>query len=80
MSFGLARGNTDLLFCQVDWHSAIEHRRNILLQDIAEYGGDRLLNTSSDDLAAYFAKKYEIDVPVLHDDEIVADQGKPRLT
>ena len=79
MSFGLARGDSDLLFCRVDWHSVMEHQRNALSKDIDAYNGDQLLNTAVDDLAAYFAKKFEIDTPVLHEDNIIADQRETQI-
>lgn len=79
MSFGLARGSTDHLFCKVDWFSVCEHQRRSFLQAVDGYDGERLLNTSTDDLAAYFAKKFEIDVPVLHNDLISADQREAQI-
>lgn len=41
--------------------------------------GDRLLNTSVDDLARYFEQKYSITVPVLLKDEIVVDQRETQV-
>lgn len=41
--------------------------------------GDRLLNTSVDDLARYFEKKYQIDVPRLLNEEIVVDQREAKI-
>ncbi len=38
--------------------------------------GDRLLNTSTDDLCNYFEQKFRIDVPSLREGEIVADQNE----
>lgn len=74
MSYGLARGNTDLLFCSVDMHSAIEQSRMKCLEMVDTIDGDRLLNSSTDELANYFAEEHAFNVPVLLEDEIVADQ------
>lgn len=41
--------------------------------------GDRLLNTSVDDLANYFAEKHSLDAPSLVTDEIVADQREVEI-
>lgn len=79
MSFGLARGRTDLLFCQVDWHSVERHVRDTVTKEIDEYDGDRLLNTSSDDLCSYFVKKHEVVVPILNEEGIIADQKETKI-
>lgn len=48
-------------------------------EDIASYNGDRLLNTSVEDLVSYFEDKYKIEVPVLIEDEIVAEQSEAQI-
>nr|VFJ58741.1 MAG: hypothetical protein BECKFM1743A_GA0114220_102247 [Candidatus Kentron sp. FM]VFJ60375.1 MAG: hypothetical protein BECKFM1743C_GA0114222_102718 [Candidatus Kentron sp. FM]VFK12798.1 MAG: hypothetical protein BECKFM1743B_GA0114221_102554 [Candidatus Kentron sp. FM] len=50
-----------------------------VLEEINGYDGNKLLNTPVDDLAAYFERKYRIDVPSLHEDEIVADQRESQI-
>ena len=47
MSFGLARGETDLLFCKVDWHSVTEHQKHQMSEEIKSFSADRLLNTAT---------------------------------
>lgn len=79
MSLGLVRGETDLLFCKVDWHSLSDHQRKQMLGEIDGYNANQLLNTSTDDLAAYFAEKYSLDVPVLHEERIAADQRETQI-
>lgn len=79
MSFGLVGGNTDHLFCKVDWYSVCEHRRRSFLQDVDRYDGNRLLNTSTDDLAAYFSEKHKFDVPSLQEEAISADQREAQI-
>lgn len=50
-----------------------------MTKDIREMDSNRLLNTSPEDLARYFSEKYRIDVPMLIDESISADQREVRL-
>ncbi|WP_201782254.1 hypothetical protein [Ardenticatena maritima] len=50
-----------------------------MLEEIKNYNANKLLNTPIDDLAEYFKKKYWIDVPILHEDKIVADQREVQV-
>lgn len=79
MGFGLVRGATDLLFCKIDWFSVVEGQKQNFLAEISSVGGDRLLNTSTDDLVAYFSEKFSIGVPTLNLDGIVADQQETEI-
>lgn len=74
MSFGLARGNTDLLFCNVDWFSVERAQQAAIENEIDAYHADKLLNTSDDALIEYFQSKYTMEVPELQTEKIVADQ------
>lgn len=67
------------LFNNVDWHSIDQHQRQELAKEIGSINGDRLLNTSLDDLCDYFEKKYKIEVPTLKLDDIVADQRETKI-
>lgn len=67
------------LFSNVDWFSVQEHQKKTLADEIAQYDGNRLLNTSVDDLCEYFEKKYRLDVPILREDQIVADQKETQI-
>jgi hypothetical protein len=64
----------DPLFSRVDWHSVEHGHRERMLAEIDGVAGNRLLNTAVEDLSAYFADKYRIDVPVLDDSGLHADQ------
>ncbi|MBR8030110.1 hypothetical protein KDX27_41255 [Burkholderia cenocepacia] len=79
MSFGLARGNTDLLFCKVDWFSVEQHQRSAVDQEVDAYHPDKLLNTSEDALVDYFVEKYRMDVPQIQRDAISVDQRETRI-
>jgi len=50
-----------------------------LQSEIDAIDGNRLLNTSVDDLCGYFEDKFRIDVPKLHEDQIVADQQETQI-
>lgn len=69
----------DYLFNSVDWFSVEHNQRESLAKDILNYNGDRLLNTSVDDLCDYFVEKYQILAPTLHKDKIVADQNEVEI-
>lgn len=67
------------LFRKADWFSVDQHQRQELMKEIESINGDRLLNTSIDDLCNYFEKKYQINVPTLLKDNIVADQHEIKI-
>jgi hypothetical protein len=69
----------DHLFSGVDWFSVEEHQKKELKNEVANYDGNRLLNTAVDDLRDYFEDKYRVDVPVLQPDAIVADQREAQV-
>ncbi|WP_174522260.1 hypothetical protein [Sphingobium amiense] len=79
MSFGLARENTDLLFCNVDWFSVERGQQAALENEIDAYHAERLLNTSDDALIEYFNSKYSMEVPELHTENITADQREVNI-
>lgn len=64
------------LFEKADWHSFVEGNRNGLSEEINKLDGNRLLNSSEEDLVKYFHNKYYFDVPVLTEDEISVDQSE----
>lgn len=67
------------LFHDVDWFSVNQHQRGKLALEIDGINGDRLLNSSVEDLCDYFDKKYKIEVPVLIPGDIVADQRETKI-
>ena len=69
----------DYLFSKVDWFSVEEHQKTQLKNEVANYDGNRLLNTAVDDLCGYFEEKYRVDVPVLQREAIVADQREAQV-
>ena len=64
----------DLLFSQADWYSTEELQVTLLAAEIDKIESNRFLNTSIDDLCDFLKKKYLVEIPVLLDNEILADQ------
>jgi hypothetical protein len=42
------------LFSNIDWFSVDQRQRKLITDEIAALDGERLLNTSIDDLCSYF--------------------------
>lgn len=77
--YGRGRGSDDLLFNSGDWFAVSEHQKQKMNQAIASKNGDELLNTSTDDLARYYAGEFTIDVPELDHDNITVDQRETSI-
>ena len=67
------------LFSKHGWHDVSEHQKRQLGDEVNQMDGDRLLNTSPDDLRDYLVGKYSIDVPKIDREEIVADQKETEI-
>lgn len=75
----MPRRAPNYLFSKVDWFSVKQDQFNAMAEEIRGYDGNRLLNTTADDLAKYFEHKYSIAVPTLRENEIVADQRETQI-
>lgn len=64
----------DVLFSKYDSHAILNNQDNAINHEVDNFGSDRMLKTSPEDLSEYISGKFTIDVPVLHENEIVADQ------
>jgi hypothetical protein len=69
----------DYLFTGPDSNSVDRHQRQQMAQEIERVDADRLLNTSVDDLAEYFAEKFRIAVPDLDVENLVVDQREKQI-
>ena len=69
----------DYLFGHTDWFSIRDRYKQAMLKEIDAVEGNRLLNTSVDDLCRYIEKKYTINVPSLNRDGIVVDQHEAKI-
>jgi len=67
------------LFSKYDWFSVQENQKKQLTAEISQMDGNRLLNTSPDDLCDYFEEKYRVNVPILRESEITADQKETQI-
>lgn len=67
------------LFTGRDWHDVDRNQRQQMAADIERVDADRLLNTSVDDLAQYFADSFKISAPQLDVDNIVVDQREKQI-
>lgn len=69
-----------LLFSKYRWHQVSENQKTQLINEVTTtIDGNRLLNTSIDDLCTYLIEKYLVNIPVLNYDEIVADQREKKI-
>lgn len=62
-----------LLFSKHDLRAVMEATKAKMFQEIEAYPANQLLNTSPDDLATYFAAKFEIPPVSIIDDQIRID-------
>ncbi len=62
------------LFSEVQWSTVAEQQEQEMRNEIANYNGNKLLNTDLENLTKYFEQQYQIVVPTLKEEEIVADQ------
>ena len=69
----------NFLFSKYDWFAVQDHQKKQLTDEVDKMDGNRLLNTSPDDLCDYFEDKYRVNVPSLIEAEIVADQNETQI-
>ena len=69
----------EYLFSNVGWHDVERHQLQELRKAVESMDGNRLLNTSVDDLAVYFEQKFQIEIPTLLTDQIVIDQRERKI-
>ena len=73
-------GNEKELFSGRDWFDVERNQKKLLEEEVASMDGNRLLNTSVDDLCSYLVDKYSIDdVPTLRHEAIVVDQSDVQI-
>ena len=69
----------EYLFSNARWHDVEAHQLQEMRKAVETMDGNRILNTSVDDLAVYFEQKFQIDIPTLQVDEIVVDQREAKI-
>ena len=76
---GKTMRSNNYLFSQIEWYSFEKKWQRDVLSEINGIDGNRLLNTSVEDLCNYFKQKYRLDVPVLHEDRSAVDQHEKEI-
>jgi hypothetical protein len=74
-----ASREAEYLFSKGDWQAVTDHQKQRMAAEIDSIEPNRLLNTSMEDLCAYFIEKYRLDVPVLQENRIDADQRETQI-
>ena len=69
----------EIIYFHNDMHLLLEEQRKTVRKEVASIDENRLLNTSVDDLCAYFVKKYQLNPPVLLEDQIKVDQEETKI-
>jgi len=69
----------EYLFSNASWHDVERHQLQGMQKAIAGLDGNRLLNTSVEDLVLYFENKFQIEIPTLLTEEIVVDQRETQI-
>mgnify|MGYP000120837966 CR=1 FL=1 len=77
--YGRGRSSEDLLFNTGDWFGVSEAQRQRMRQNIDSKNGDQLLNTSTEDLAKYYAEEFSIEVPELDHENVTVDQREAQI-
>lgn len=72
-------GYNDLLFCEEGIFELPRYSQSQMFKEIDAIDGNRLLNTSIEDLADFYGQKYQINVPNLKQDEITVDHGEAQI-
>lgn len=67
------------LFSNVSWHDVERHQLEGMRKAIDALDGNRLLNTSVEDLINHFEQQFQIEIPTLLTDEIVVDQRETKI-
>lgn len=73
------RHSMDLLFAKADWFSVAENQKAGMAREILDLQANQILNASIDDLCTYLVEKYSVNVPVLDETGIHADQQDTQL-
>ena len=69
----------DVLFCQHSLGDVLRAQEREMFKEIDSMEGNRLLNTSVEDLCDYFEQRYKIEAPKLREDKITVDQNEAQI-
>ncbi|MCG9134241.1 hypothetical protein J5I95_21480 [Candidatus Poribacteria bacterium] len=71
--------NMKRLFSGTPWFDVERYLQEELENEVNVSDEDTLLNTSTEDLCKHFVNKYQINIPILNRDDIVADQEETQV-
>ena len=71
--------DNEYLFSSASWHDVERNQLQEMQKANAALDGNRLLNTSVEDLVLYFEVKFQIEIPTLLTEEIVVDQRETQI-
>lgn len=69
----------EVLFSQHSLDDVLRAQEQTMFKEIDSIEGNRLLNTSVDDLCDYFEQRFKIEAPKLREDEITVDQNEVQV-
>jgi hypothetical protein len=69
----------DHLFSGASWHQVKDAQEMRLREEVSQYPAEKLLNTSVEDLSAYFYEKFKFEVPVLDRSQAEADSREVQM-
>jgi hypothetical protein len=69
----------NFLFSSARWHDVEAHQLHEMRKTVESMDGDRLLNTSVDDLVKHLEERFQIEIPTLLPDQIVVDQRETQI-
>lgn len=73
------RESNNLLFCKDGIFELPRYFEAEMYKAIDSIEGNKLLNTSVEDLADYYEQEYKINVPILKEDQITVDQNETQI-
>lgn len=73
------KSNEVKLFANGDIRAAVEGQRKTALKDVDSYDGNKLLNSSVEDLISYFSQKYQINRLKLNENEITMEDSEAQI-
>jgi len=76
---GYGSTSEDYLFHNGDWFATQDAWKKNLVSSIEAMDGDELLNTSTSDLAKYYATENEFNVPRIFPDKTIVDQRETQI-
>ena len=75
----MARSSDQLLFSEESLRGHLEGRRQAMRAAIEQYEANKLLNSNPEELAAYFANRYEAEAPSIDEAGISVRHGETKV-